>query len=82
MPFASSAGTHEGAKSFLIAYQPACVHQSGTLEEGMHTATQTNTNHIEQQALIKKDNSQNINKTLVYLSICISLAIAGYYFLA
>ena len=38
--------------------------------------------NIEQQALIKKDNSQNINKTLVYLSICVCLAIAGYYFLA
>ena len=38
--------------------------------------------NIEQQALIKKDNSQNVNKTLVYLSICICLAIAGYYFLA
>ncbi len=38
--------------------------------------------NIEKQSLIKKDNPQNINKTLVYLSVCIFLAIAGYYFLA
>ena len=37
---------------------------------------------IEKQASIKKDNNQNLNKTLVYLMIGTCLAIAGYYFLA
>ena len=37
--------------------------------------------NIKKQALIKKGNIQNINKTLIYLSIFICLAIAGYYFL-
>jgi len=37
---------------------------------------------IENQASIKKDNTQTLNKTLVYLLIGICLAIAGYYFLA
>ena len=38
--------------------------------------------NIKKQALIKKGNIQNINKTLIYLFIGICLAIAGYYFLA
>ena len=37
---------------------------------------------IEKQALIKKDNNQNLNKKLVYLLIGICLVITGYYFLA
>tara|TARA_B100001094_G_C17885962_1_gene649207 strand:- start:185 stop:763 length:579 start_codon:yes stop_codon:yes gene_type:complete len=37
--------------------------------------------NIKKQALIKKGNIQNINKTLIYLFIGICLAIAGYYFL-
>jgi carbon monoxide dehydrogenase subunit G len=37
---------------------------------------------IEKQSSIKKDNTQTLNKILVYLLIGTSLAIAGYYFLA
>ena len=34
------------------------------------------------QSLIKKDSTQTLNKTLIYLLIGVCLAITGYYFLA
>ena len=37
---------------------------------------------IEKQSLIKKDNTQTLNKTLVYLLIGVCLVIISYYFLA
>ena len=37
---------------------------------------------FEKQSSIKKDSAQTVNKTLVYLSIGICLAIVSYYFLA
>jgi uncharacterized protein len=39
-------------------------------------------NKIEEQSLIKKDSTQTLNKTLIYLLIGVCLAITGYYFLA